>query len=165
MRTHILRIEYRYFSISGSPHQSMEEHEELITYLVQGDEEKIRQLILGHWDKSIAELERHLFIVGFQLGKFRLRELLASRECYVLAAVRLLVLPLVLVIASHFLFAGLTLFLKIVILEYAMPAATCGVILVQKYGGDIRYMSRGVVMTTLFSIVTIPLMVIVMEAI
>ena len=59
MRTHILRIEYRYFSISGSLHQSMEEHEKLITYLAQGDEEKIRQLVLRHWDKSIAELEEH----------------------------------------------------------------------------------------------------------
>lgn len=97
-----------------------------------------------------------LLIVGSLLAGLPARQVLASPRLWVLSAIRLLVMPAML----WFLLRGMNLnpmILGIAVSQMAMPTAVNGSLLCMEYGGDTECMAQSTFLTTLLSIVTIPL--------
>lgn len=53
-------------------------------------------------------------------------------------------------------FGDVSLLATVVIMSFAMPAATCTVIFAQQYKTDARFAAKGVLMSTLLCLITIP---------
>lgn len=96
-----------------------------------------------------------MLLIGSMLADVRLRDLL-ERETVMISAVRLILLPLLALIGCRA--AGIpTLLAGICVLMTGMPAGSTSAILAAKYGCDYVFATKCVVVTTLLSMVTIPL--------
>ena len=99
-----------------------------------------------------------LLIIGSSMSNLPLRSLLGNRSVYATTLFRLALLP----IGIHFLMGVLgfsPLVVNINTLVIAMPVATYGTILCLKYGRDTSLMAEVTFITTLLSMITIPLLV------
>ena len=97
-----------------------------------------------------------MLIIGSSLAKMPLKDMVSDGWSYVTAALRLIVVPLVL-FALGGLFIKDPYILAIVVILSAMPAASSGTMMCLAYGGDVRVMARGTFLTTVLSLVTLPL--------
>lgn len=96
-----------------------------------------------------------MLLIGSMLADVRLRDLL-ERETVMISAVRLVLLPLLALIGCKA--AGIPALLAgICVLMTGMPAGSTSAILAAKYGCDYVFATKCVVVTTLLSMVTIPL--------
>lgn len=102
-----------------------------------------------------------LFVIGSQLANLPVRELFGGPRLWAAAATRLVLMPAG-IWAVLRLFVDDALILGILVVTAAMPVANVGAMLCQKYDGDTRTMSQAIFVTTLFSLVTIPALVLVM---
>ena len=99
-----------------------------------------------------------LLIIGSSMSQLPLRSMLGDRTVYVTTLLRLAILP----VGVHFLMRLLgfaPLVVNINTLVIAMPVATYGTILCLKYGKDTTMITEVTFVTTLASIITIPLIV------
>ena len=97
-----------------------------------------------------------LMLVGSNLGGQNPKLLVPSCPLIWLTFLKLLLLPLLIWIAVlHFPLEPLA--KGVAVMEVAMPTAAIGPAIAQKYGGDHEFLSQGVLVTTLFSLFTIPL--------
>ena len=99
-----------------------------------------------------------LLIVGSSMSQLSLRSMLGNGTVYVTTLLRLAILP----IAVHFAMKGLgfsPFVVNINTLVIAMPVATYGTILCLKYEKDTTMMTAVTFVTTIASMVTIPLLV------
>ena len=104
-----------------------------------------------------------MFVVGFQLGKIHFKEMIGDVRLYVLSALKLLAMPAIFFAAMTLIFGELSLFAKIIILEMAMPVAACSTIYSEQYDGDVGFSTKGVLLTTVISIVTLSLFAVLVE--
>ncbi len=97
-----------------------------------------------------------MLIIGSTLAKYRMREMVTDVWSYITAFIRLIAMP-----AFVYFFGGLfisdTYVLATLALISAMPAAQVGIMMAVAYGGDLLTVSRGMFLTTLLSIITIPI--------
>lgn len=96
-----------------------------------------------------------MLIIGCSLAQLSLKEVFGKWQMYVLAVLKLLLLP----IAGWFvlrLFITDKVLLGVFVVTLAMPSATNATIISYQYGGDEKMASSGVFLTTLFSVATIP---------
>ena len=98
-----------------------------------------------------------LLIVGSSLAELPLRHVLGSPRVYIMAAFRLLVLPIVLFLLLHKVVTDVTV-LRIAVILGAMPVAASCTMLCLEYGGDQEFAAQGTFLTTLLSVITIPLL-------
>ena len=99
-----------------------------------------------------------MMLAGFVLGGERLREMFLNPHIYLLSLFRLLILPLIVFVPLYFLgYRGLDLALPVVVT--AMPVAVNGVMLAKTYGGDDLTCARNVFLSTIFSMLTLPLVI------
>ena len=97
-----------------------------------------------------------LIVLGSLLGGMPAKDVFRNPRMWILAAFRLLVMPVVLLlILRPFGFGALV--ASVAVLEMAMPVATNGAMLSMEYGGDTDCMARTIFLTTILSMVTIPL--------
>lgn len=117
------------------------------------------------WPQPVMEAVNYLgdmivplsmIIIGASLGEQRLRDVFTSRRAYAFAPVKLLIAPVV-IWAVMRLIVDDPLLLGIVTVEAAMPSATVGVMLSIQYGADERLASQMVFVSTVLSVLTIPL--------
>lgn len=105
-----------------------------------------------------------MIIVGSLLADLKLKEVFADFSIYYAALLRLILLPILTMGVMHLLgFGGLV--LQVMVTTVAMPAAATTVILAEKYGGNPEYASRVVFITTILSMLTIPVMIIIAQAV
>lgn len=97
-----------------------------------------------------------LLLVGSLLAGLPVGQVFASPKLWLLSAVRLLVMPAALWLILRGMDAGY-LVMGVAISQMAMPVAVNGSMLCMEYGGDAESMARITFLTTLASIVTIPL--------
>ncbi|MBR5083582.1 MAG: AEC family transporter [Prevotella sp.] len=97
-----------------------------------------------------------LLIIGSSMSRLSWRAMMGSRVVYVTTAFRLLILPLLLY-GLFYLLGFDTLVLNINTLIIAMPVATYGTILCLRYGHDTTLITEITLISTLFSVVSIPL--------
>jgi hypothetical protein len=98
-----------------------------------------------------------LLIIGSSLSRLSLRTMLGNRTVYVTSLFRLGLLPM----GLHYLFTALGCFSPLVAsintVVIAMPVATYGTILCLKHGRDTTLITELTFITTLLSVLTIPL--------
>jgi predicted permease len=103
-----------------------------------------------------------MLIIGALLAEVPLRDIFKGRELYLGSAMRLVVMPLLV----YGLLSLLPLpkeVMQICVIITAMPAAVNTAIMAEKYGGDALLASRFISITTIFSILTIPLILILLS--
>jgi predicted permease len=99
-----------------------------------------------------------LLIIGSSMSQLPLRAMLGNRPVYVTTLMRLAVLPLAVYYLCRALgFAPYVVDINTVVI--AMPVATYGTILCLRHGKDTTFITEVTFITTLLSMITIPLMV------
>lgn len=105
-----------------------------------------------------------LMIIGSSMARLPLREIIGSGKVYATSFLRLVIVPL----SVYFLFrlCGVnTLINNINTVVIAMPVASFGTMFCMKYGRNPSLMTEATFITTLFSIITIPLITLLFGAI
>lgn len=113
---------------------------------------------VGQWFHLLGDLTIPcaLLIIGSSLSHIPLRDMLGNRFVYSVTVLRLFVNPLLVGFALRLL--GIDPFVcQVAMVLSAMPAATNGILFCLQYGKDERVMTQGLFLTTLFSVVSIPL--------
>lgn len=98
-----------------------------------------------------------MVVIGANLGMSRMSELYADWRMFILSLLKLVVSPLLIFLICG-LFVKNEIFLGVLVVSAAMPVAVLASVLSTEYGGRVRVGSRGVFITTLLSLATIPLM-------
>jgi malate permease and related proteins len=99
-----------------------------------------------------------MIIVGSMLAEIKLKEVFSGFAVYYVSAVRLIAAPLITLAIMKLLNAD-HLLTEIAVTIEAMPAAVIATVLANKFGGDTKLASRCVFISTIISMVTIPLIV------
>ena len=98
-----------------------------------------------------------LLIIGSLLAGTSIRAVLASPRLWIMTALRLVALPVLLALALRPLNLG-AMAVNVAILQMAMPVAANGSMLAMEYGGDVQTMAKVTFLTTLCSLVTVPVL-------
>lgn len=98
-----------------------------------------------------------LIIIGSSLANLPIKELSGGFKLWVSSLCRLLVVPALIWFALHF-FVSDSVLLGTMIVLCGMPVATNGTMLCYEYGGAAKTMAQGTFITTVFSLVTIPIL-------
>ncbi len=101
-----------------------------------------------------------LLIIGSSLANLPVKGLIGGPRLWIASLVRLVVAPVVVWALFRMLPIDATL-IDIMVVLCAMPVATNGTMLCYQYGGDSRTMAQGTFVTTVLSIITIPILVMV----
>ncbi len=104
-----------------------------------------------------------LLVIGISIAKQPIREMLGSVKIYLMSLVRLIILPAIIWLVLRPLISDPTL-LGVVVVTFAMPTATMVNMLAAEYHSDEPSSVKGVFITTLLSMITIPILVAVMMA-
>ena len=104
-----------------------------------------------------------MIVVGATLADTRLRDLFSGLAIYYGSAVRLLLVPL-LVLAVLSLLGIKGMVLGICVVSMAMPAAANTAMFAEKYDGDTQLASRCIFLSTALSLLTIPLVIAILHA-
>lgn len=96
-----------------------------------------------------------LLVIGSLLAGLPAKQVLSSPKLWFLAALRLLVMPVVLCLILRLMSID-SMVLGIAVTQMAMPVAVNGTMLSMEYGGDTECMAQITFLTTLASIITIP---------
>ncbi len=104
-----------------------------------------------------------MFLIGYQLGGIRIKEILSDRNVYAITFVRLLVIPVMALVVMRLIAGEFSLLEKVIVLSFAMPAASVSAIFSQQYRGETMLAAKTVLLSTLLSVVTISVFAIFME--
>lgn len=113
---------------------------------------------IGQWFHLLGDMTTPcaLLIIGSSLSNIPVRDMVGNRFVYAVSLLRLIVLPLM--VGAVLRLCGISAFVSdVATVLSAMPIATNGVMLCLQYGKDERVMTQGLFITTLLSVVTIPL--------
>ena len=117
-------------------------------------------LALAQWFHLLGDMTTPcaLLIIGASLSQIPVRDMLGTRFVYGISALRLLFVPMV--VAGVFRLLGIDPFVSsVAVVLSAMPVATNGVMFCLQYGRDERVMTQGLFISTLFSVLSIPALV------
>lgn len=104
-----------------------------------------------------------MFLIGYQLGSLKAKEILKDASIYVISFTKLLIVPVLALIVLRVAVGDFSLLEKVLIMSFAMPAGSVSVIFSQQYRGETAFATKTVLLSTLFSIVTIPVFAVMME--
>lgn len=104
-----------------------------------------------------------MFLIGYQLGGLKAKEILKDASIYVISFTKLLIVPVLALIVLRVAVGDFSLLEKVLIMSFAMPAGSVSVIFSQQYRGETAFATKTVLLSTLFSIVTIPVFAVMME--
>ena len=99
-----------------------------------------------------------MVIIGASLGRQDLKAVFGDWRVYLFAPARLVAVPLILWGIMHFIVKD-PVFLGTMTLQGAMPVAAFATMLSIEYGGNVEVASKTVFVTTVLSVITIPLVV------
>ncbi len=98
-----------------------------------------------------------MFIIGIILARINLRTVLSGYKMYIVSAFRLIIIPLLFFYALKPFIQNKTV-LGLLILLSCMPAAALTAILAARHNADELFASKLVFITTVFSMITVPLL-------
>ena len=104
-----------------------------------------------------------MFVIGGQLAALRFRDIACDWKVYGVIFMRLLVIPLIALGIVRLCMGEFTLLEKVIVISFAMPAAAASAIFSKQYKGEEAFATKSVLMTTVCSILTIPVFAIIME--
>ena len=116
--------------------------------------------VLGQFTDTLGSMTTpaSLLVIGSSLANMPVSSLVGGARLWVASAVRLLVTPLVAMVVLR-LFVGDATVVGVLVVLCGMPVATNGTMLCYQYGGDAKTMAQGTFITTVFSLLSIPLLV------
>lgn len=97
-----------------------------------------------------------MFLIGAMLRKGKLHHIFMNWRIYIISIIRLIAIPFILYFTLRN-FISDRLFLGVIVIIAAMPAAASAPILAEEFGGSSEIAAQGVFISTLLSVVTIPL--------
>lgn len=103
-----------------------------------------------------------MLFIGASLAKTNLLSILKKYYIFILSAIKLVIFPVLLLLFMELLnrafgFGIPSLVKGVIILQVAMPAQSITAVLAETYGGDSVYATQCIFVTTLLSLVTLPL--------
>lgn len=98
-----------------------------------------------------------MVVLGVTLAQIPLKEVFLDYRQYVFAGVKLLILPVIVYGLCHP-FISNKLLLGVMVIVSGMPVATNVALICTEYGGDSKEVAKGTFITTVLSIVTIPIL-------
>ena len=104
-----------------------------------------------------------MFSIGFQLGNIRLKEFFKEWQVYAVLFVKLMIVPAITVIILIILSEEIALLEKVIIILFAMPIASVASIFSQQYKGEVEFATKSVLLSTVMSLVTVPIFAILLE--
>ena len=99
-----------------------------------------------------------MLIIGAMLADINIKEAVVGYKVYLVSFLRLIAAPII----TLFILKALGvdgLILKVLVVIQSMPAAATAAVFTEKYGGNESLTSRCILMTTVFSIITIPFII------
>ena len=105
---------------------------------------------------STATTPLALFILGSQLSAITLKDFFCDKRIYFVCALRLIIMPVIAFIMVRLIFGDTSLFSTIFILTMGMPAASITVIFAQSSNCDVDFATKGVLLSTAFCLLTLP---------
>ena len=102
-----------------------------------------------------------MLILGCTIAEMPLRELFDEWRVYVFTAIKLLLMPVLVFLLLHLLpgFDAGSLLGKVLVVLSSVPVATNATMLSIEYGGNNKLVAQGIFFSTIFSVLTIPLLV------
>lgn len=97
-----------------------------------------------------------LLVLGSVLAGMQVKRVFAMPRLWIFAAFRLLIMPVTLLFLLRFMELD-SVVRSVAVIEMAMPVAVSGTMLCMEYDGDFECMAQTVFVTTMLSLVTIPL--------
>ncbi|MCI9596478.1 MAG: AEC family transporter [Firmicutes bacterium] len=104
-----------------------------------------------------------MFVIGFQLGGLKLKEIAGDWKVYAVCFIKLLIVPVAALVVAKLWAGDLTLLEKVLVVSFAMPVASVSAIFSQQYKGEAAFATKTVLLSTVFSIITIPIFAIILE--
>lgn len=104
-----------------------------------------------------------MIVVGSHLARIKFKDMFTTPPAYLVCLLKLLVAPAVALLLVKIIIGGGTLFGTVIIMEAAMPCAMLSVILSEKYGADVQFATKGVMLTTILCLITIPIVAITLQ--
>lgn len=104
-----------------------------------------------------------MFVIGFQLGGLNFKEIAGDWQVYIICFVKLMIAPLITLLIVKLWAGDLTLLEKVLIMSFAMPVGSVSVIFSQQYKGEVAFATKSVLLSTVLSILLIPIFAILME--
>lgn len=100
-----------------------------------------------------------MIVVGLSASRYEVQKMLKNRSIYVLTAIRLLLIPFITAGIVHLLpFRAGSIIPALLILTAALPAPSSSTIILEQHHMDTETAAQAIFLSTLFSLVTIPLM-------
>jgi len=97
-----------------------------------------------------------MFVIGISLSSMKIRELFTDKKLLGYTAIKLLIIPVIgTVAASNFIHNQML--LNVFMIMLATPAGAMTAMLAQEYDGDYALASKAVALTTVLSVITIPI--------
>lgn len=97
-----------------------------------------------------------MFLIGSFLGRGKANDILKEPDILVLTIIKLVAAPLLVLYVLQIFIEDSTL-LGVLVILCSMPTAALSAVYAEKYKADAAYASRAVLVTTIFSLITIPL--------
>lgn len=97
-----------------------------------------------------------MLVIGSTLARYQIKSMISNGWVYVTALGRLIVAPAVVFFLGGLMLSDAHLLATLTLMS-AMPVAALGTVMCLTYGGDLKTMSQCTFLTTILSIVTIPL--------
>lgn len=98
-----------------------------------------------------------MMVIGATFVEFSLKKLVGDVRIMVFSIIRMIVLPLALFPVFRY-FIEDSLLLGVCLVMVAVPVGSMNVMMAQQYNGDVETSSKGVAITTLLSVATMPLL-------
>jgi len=105
-----------------------------------------------------ATVPLSMLVVGAILAGSGIRSKGHGRELAVITLCRIIIIPVIFLGAIRIMPNIPTLMRSIIVLQAAMPSAVTSVIFAKRFGGDYDFAASGIFVTTLCSMVTVPIM-------
>ncbi|PXV85319.1 hypothetical protein C8E03_11828 [Lachnotalea glycerini] len=96
-----------------------------------------------------------MLILGSVLGDYPIRELFSERKLYIVSIIKLIVIPIITFFIAKQIFTD-SVIIGVATLSMGMPAASMCVMLCVEHKGQIKTASVGVFLTTILSLISIP---------
>lgn len=99
-----------------------------------------------------------LLIIGIALAEMPVKEMFSNVKAYIVALISVLVTPMIIFLIFNPFAGGDRLLIGEAVIIAGMPVATAGTMLCVEYGGDEKLMAQMTFISTVLSLVTIPLL-------
>jgi len=98
-----------------------------------------------------------MFVIGSQIAEIKFKELVGDKVIYITSFAKLLIIPLATMFVTRIIFNDFSLLATVATISFAMPIASCTTIFSQQYKGDVDFATKGVLLSTLLCLITIPI--------